>query len=505
MTGSHVPAPGTSQAEATARVHGLPLNQRLEVLAPGEVERVHDATLTVLERVGVEVRSGEMVARLGRAGAVVDHDTRRVRFPRPVVEETLTLPPRDLLFAGRDPACDLVLDGSHGYLSVDGNAAEILDHTTGERRPSTKVDLAMLTRVADALPQIGLLWQPVAARDTPLVAQPLHELHAQFANTTKHIQLMTAALPQQAEGAVEIARIVAGGEAELRARPILSAFQTSLSPLTYDGPPLEAAAVYGGAGVPCGFVAMPISCATAPATRSASLVQSNAEVLAGIVSLQLLVPGAPTFYGACGTVMDLRGGAAACGGPEDLLFQLASAQLARRYGVPSNIGTFATGAKSPDWQAGAENGLSVIASWLGGAEMLCGAGLLYGARVYSGVELLLDAELFDLVRSMAEGFTIDAEDLGVEVIEEVGPGGHYLAQAHTLRNMRRLWQPRFFGRDVWEDWEAAGGPEPRDRARERLERIQEDHVPTPLPGGVEERIVEVIREHERKAEGAEDG
>jgi trimethylamine--corrinoid protein Co-methyltransferase len=494
----------TGQAPAP-RIHPLPLTHRVEVLPEDAVERIHEGTLTVLERVGIEVRSAEMIARLERAGAVADADASRVRFPRTVVEEALALPPRDLLFAGRDRACDLVLDGSNGYLAVDGNAAEIVDHETGERRASTKADLALVTRVADALPQIGFQWQAVAARDTPLAAQPLHELHAQFTNTTKHLQLMTAALPHQAEGAVEIAAIVAGGEDALRARPILSAFQTSLSPLTYDGPPLEAAAVYGAAGVPCGFVAMPISCATAPSTRAASLVQSNAEVLAGIVSLQLLVPGAPTFYGACGTVMDLRSGAAACGGPEDLLYQLASAQLARRYGVPSNIGTFATGAKSPDWQAGAENGLSVLASWLGGAEMLCGAGLLYGARVYSAVELLLDAELFELVRSMAEGFTIDDEDLGLEVIEEVGPGGHYLAQPHTLRNMRRMWQPRYFGRDMWEDWEAAGRPEPHERARERLLRILEEHTPSPLPDGVEDRILEVISEHERKSEGAHDG
>jgi len=378
-----------------------------------------------------------------------------------------------------------------------------LDLGTGERRASTKADLAQVSRVADALPEIGFLWQPVAARDTPLPVQPLHELHAQYTNTTKHIQLMTAALPEQARGAVEIATIVAGGASELRERPVLSSFQTSLSPLTYDGPPLEAAAIYAEAGVPAGFVAMPISCATAPATRAAALVQSNAEILAGIVSLQLLVPGAPTFYGACGTVMDLRTGAASCGGPEDLLFQMAGAQLARRYGVPSNIGTFATGAKSPDWQAGLENGLSILASWLGGADMLCGAGLLYGARVYSIIELLLDAEIFSLVRSMSEGVADTDEDLAVEVIDEVGPGGHYLAQPHTLRHMREQWQPRFFGLDPWEHWEAAGRPEPRDRARERALAILAEHEPTPLQDGAEDAILGVIASHERQMEGAD--
>lgn len=490
------PAADPAASASTTRVEDLPL-RHLDVLPSGTLERIHQATLRVLEGVGVEVRSEALVRRLTDAGANGDPAGRRVRFAPELVDEAIARAPRSLLLAARDPGCDLVLDGSKGYLAVDGCAAEILDLETGDRRASTKRDLEQISRVADALPQIGFLWQGVAARDTPLPVQPLHELHAQFTNTSKHIQLMTAALPEQARSAVEIAAIVAGGEDELRARPALSAFQTSLSPLTYDGPPLEAAVIYAEAGVPSGFVTMPISCATAPATRAGALVQANAEVLAGIVSLQLLVPGAPTFYGACGTVMDLRTGAAACGGPEDLLFQMAGAQLARGYGLPASIGTNATGSKSADWQGGIENALSVIASWLGGADMLCGAGLLYGARTFSLTELLLDAELFALVRSMSNGVADADEHLAVDVIGEVGPGGHFLAQPHTLRHMRAQWQPRYFDRDAWEDWEAAGRPDPQDRAREAAERIMTEHQPMPLPDGVEDRIREVIARHER--------
>jgi trimethylamine--corrinoid protein Co-methyltransferase len=475
----------------------FPLTQRLEVLPERTIDRIHEGTLRILDRVGVEVRSGAMIDRLERAGARADRDAGRVRFPREVVEQALALAPSSYVLAGRDPVCDLHIDGTHGHLSVDGNAAEIIDLETGERRPSTKADLAQVSRVADALPQISFLWQAVTARDVPIEVEPLHELHAQLTNTSKHIQLMTAVQPQQARAAVEIARIAAGGERELRERPLLSAFQTSLSPLTYDGPPLEAAAIYAEAGVPCGFVAMPITCATAPATRAGSLVSSNAEVLAGIVALQLLVPGAKTFYGACGTVMDLRSGAATCGGPEDLLYQMASAQLARRYRVPANIGTFATGSKLPDWQAGVENGLSVVASWLGGADMFGGAGLLYGARVYSIVELLLDCELFDLARGLSGGIVVDDEDLALEVIEAVGPAGHFLAEPHTLRNMRRRWHGNLMGTETWEEWEALGRPEPRDRARERARQLLAEHVPMPLPSGAEECILEVIEAHDR--------
>ena len=167
---------------------------------------------------------------------------------------------------------------------------------------------------------------------------------------------------------------------------------------------------------------MPISCATAPATAGGLLVQSNAEVLAGIVALQLLVPGAATFYGCCATAMDLRSGAAACGGPEDLFLQMAAAQLARRYGVPSSIGTFATGAKRADWQAGLENGLSGLASCLAGADLLCGAGLLFGARVFSPEEMVMDCEIFSLLRHLVTPAAMKIEDSIIDVIAEVGPG-----------------------------------------------------------------------------------
>src|SRR5581483_11441383 len=469
----------------------------VRVLSPGELERIHDATLRVLERVGIEVRSQGVLARLAAAGADVDAGAGRVRFPRALVEAALREPPRTLLLAGRDAARDLWLDGRHGYLALDGCAAELIDLETGRRRPSTEEDLACITLVADAVPQIGLLWQAVAARDRPVETQPLHELHVQLASSTKHIQLMTAVRPEQARSAVEIARIVAGGEQALRERPVLSAFQCSLSPLTYDGDALESAAVYASAGVPCGFVAMPIACATAPATPAAALVVSNAEVLAGVVALQLLHPGAPTFYGACGTVMDLRTGAAACGGPEDLFFQLASAQLARRYGLPSSIGTFATGAKSPDWQAGAEGGLSVVASWLAGADLLCGAGLLHGARVHSTVEMLLDAELFDLACGLSDRLSADEEDLAIGAILEVGPGGHFLAHPHTRKHMRRRWRSSLFGRETWEEWESSGRPGATDRARERVRQILAEHRPPALPETLDRRIREAIAAHGR--------
>lgn len=484
-------------------IHSLPRTFRLDVLGPDAADKVHQQTLQVLETVGIGVPSARIRSRLAQAGARVDDARARVRFTPARVEQALSRAPSHYVLAGRVPADDLALDGEHGYLSVDGNAAEILDGASGERRPATKEDLARLSRLADALPEIGLLWQGVTARDVPTAVHSLHELHAQLTNTSKHIQMMTAVTERAARGVVEIARAVAGGAEALRRRPLISAFQCSLSPLSYEEGALEAALVYAEAGVPCGFVVMPIACATAPATAGGLLVQSNAEVLAGIVALQMLAPGAPTLYGSCATVMDLRSGAAACGGPEDLFLQMASAQMARRYRIPSIIGTFATGAKLPDWQAGLENGLSGLASCLSGADLLTGAGLLFGARVFSLEEMVLDCEIFSLLRHLVSPATMTLDDAIPEVMASVGPGGHYLGDPHTLAHMRQQWMPRLFDRSSWEEWRAAAQPGPRQAAAERVRALLESHQPVALEEALEKEILRIIDAYARQEESDE--
>lgn len=471
----------------------------LGILPDEALEAIREASIEVLERTGIQVRSERMMKELEKAGAVVDESTERVRFPREVQEGALALIPNDLPLCSREPGLDLVLDGKRGYLGVDGNAAEVMDLETDQRRASRKDDVATASRIADALPQIGYVWQPAVSREMPVPSEPLHNLEANLNNTGKHICMMTAVTPEQAHAASEMAAVAAGGEQIFKERPIMSAFQCSVSPLVYDGGPLEAAVAFAEHGVPSGFMVMPILGATSPITRGGTLVVSNAEVIAGVVALQLLSPGARTFYGSCATTIDLRTGAATCGGPEDLLFQMANAQLARSYGLKSMIGTFATGSKTSDWQGGAENGLSGMSSWLSGVDLFSGAGLLFAARVFSHAQLVLDCELFDLIASLSEGVrSWDADALAVDVIDAVGPGTHFLDQDHTLMNMLSVWQSRFFDRGNWEEWEAAGRPIPKQKATQRALELIETHQPHPLPDGASDRIRKIVEDFEKE-------
>ena len=473
-------------------IRSTSLRDPIDVLAPEELTRVHEMTLDVLENTGMKLTSPSVLKRLGEAGAKIDVDEERVWFPPDMVEAALRNVKPELIMGARDPENTFVLDGTRGYLGVDGCAAEILDIDTDDKRPSTKKDLGDVTRLGDALDEIGYIWQPVAARDVPVPVQPLHETEAGLRNTTKHVMQMTSVTADQARGIVEMATAITGSAEQLRKEPIISAFQCSISPLVYDGGPVEAAIVYGEAGVPCGFMVMPITCATAPSSVSGTLVISNTEVIGGVTILKTLVPDAPTFYGSCATCMDLRSGVATCGGPEDIFYQMANAQLARHYGIKSIIGTFATGSKFYDWQGGVENAISGMASCLGGADMFSGAGLLYAARVLSPVEMVLDAETFGIISRFRDGFASEPEDLAVEVIEAVGPGSHFLGTDHTREHFRDFYQSQIFERDPWDVWEAKGRPDPTAAAKEKARDILANHQAEPLADDVSKEIDDIV-------------
>jgi len=430
---------------------------RLELLSADEVRAIHEASLRIMERTGLEMPlSKERQAQACDLGLIVDADTHRVRFPPKVVETALKQAPHGYALCARNPENDLVLDGSRGYLSLDGSGTDVLDLETGEVRPSTKADLEAAARVSDALPQISFLWPAVSARDCIARIQPLYELEALLTQSSKHVQAMTAVDALNARGTVEIAAEVAGGREALRQRPIISSFQCSVSPLAYDASALEAAFVFGEAGIPTGFMNMTIGAGTAPATVAGNAAVANAEVLAGMVLFELFYPGVPTFYGSCATMMELHSGGVTAGGPEDVLLQAVGCQMARFYGVPSGIGTFATGAKTNEWHAGVDNALSGAVSQFAGADMMCGAGLLNGARIFSFEQLKMDCEIYDMLRAVVQGFQVNEETLAVDAIHATGPRSHFMKAKHTKAHMREVWQPSVIDRAPWDDGSRKG-------------------------------------------------
>ena len=481
-----------------------PIRPRLrwQALRPDDVTRLEQAILRTLADVGVRFPLERALDALERGGCRVDRGSQVARLPEDVVRAALRSAPPAPLLAARDRRCDIVLDGTACHLSNDGCGVRVVDPETGELRPSTRQDVADSARFVDALPQVSFYWGPVVtAEDVPLATRPLHEAEAIFTNTSKHFQAVDVVGEDTARRVVEMARVVAGGDEELRRRPLMSLIACPIDPLGNEAVSLEAALVCAEAGVPVGFLSLTLACASAPATPAGNLVVNMAAVLAGIVLLQLTYPGAPVFLAGAPSVMDLKTGGYTGGSPEDYVLAAAATQLAHHFGFAMNMGTMASGAKEPGWQAAVDDALSTLASVSAGAEMMSGCGLLDGSKTLSYAHLLLEAEVYGIVQKVAAGIEVSDETLALDVIKRVGHNGTYLAEKHTRAHMGDIWQPGVWDRTPYDAWLAAGRKGALEDAEEKARAILRTHAPDPLPAGVRAELRRLVAAADAESAG----
>lgn len=471
---------------------------KLEILSKDEVQRIHTATLDVIEQTGVRFPSNKALDIWQAHGAQVDRSTGIVKAPGALIEQALKSAPPAYTLAAREAAQDLPLDGNHVYVATDGCGVEVLDIHSGERRRSRLQDVADIARVADALEEIAFHWVAVSAQDCPPQTRGLHELRAIWQNSTKHAQTESVYNEQEALAAVEMAAAIAGGRQALRERPPLSLMQCSAPPLGHDGGSLDATLVGAEAGLPVGFMTMASCLTTGPATLAGTLLVGNAEVIAATALIQLAYPGAPVFYAAAQTASDLRSGAYTGGGPEDYLFGAATNVLADFYNIPLSMGSFATGAKQPDWQAGIDNSLSTFMASVVMSDMLLGVGLLHGSRIWSYPQMLMDCEIFSIIHKMMQGIVVDDETLALDAIQAVGPGGNFLSQKHTRKHMREMYLPRYMDRRPYNAWEEKQDGA-QDWALAEARRLLAEHQPKELDPQLDKELQRIIVAAERAA------
>jgi trimethylamine--corrinoid protein Co-methyltransferase len=470
---------------------------RLEILTPQEVKKIHDATLWIIEKVGVRFPSQRALEIWSAHGAEVDHARMVVRAKGELIEKALKTCPPAYSLAARDPQQDLPLDGNHVFVGTDGCGVEVIDIQTGERRVSRLQDVRDIARIADATEQVGFHWVPVSAQDVPPETRGLHEIKAIWENSSKHVQTESVYNEREARAAVEMAALIAGGKEQLRKRPVLSLMQCSAPPLGHDGGSMDAALVGAEYGLPTGFMTMAANLTTGPATLAGNLAVGNAEVISGTALLQLAFPGAPVFYAAAQTASDLRTGSYTGGGPEDFLYGAATNVLSDYYNIPLSMGSFATGAKEPNWQAGIENSLSTFMASIVMSDMLLGVGFLHGSRIWSYAEMMMDCEIFSIIQKTMQGIVVDDETLALDTIAAVGPGGNFLKQKHTLKHMRDVFLPQFMDRRPFNEWEARQD-DARDWALAKARTTLEKHQPDPLDEKISAEMAKIISALEKK-------
>ena len=240
----------------------------------------------------------------------------------------------------------------------------VIDPESGRLRASTKGDVADSARFVDAVPQVSFYWGPVVtAEDVPLATRPLHELEAIFANTSKHFQAVDVVGADMTRRAVEMARVVAGGSDELRRRPIMSLIACPIDPLGNEAVSLEAALVAAEAGVPVGFLSLTLACASAPATMAGNLVVNLAGVIAGLVLAAARLSRAhPCSWPARRASWTSRPVATRAAAPRTTSWLPPPPRWPTTMGFAMNMGTMASGAKEPGWQAAVDDALSTLAS-----------------------------------------------------------------------------------------------------------------------------------------------
>jgi trimethylamine--corrinoid protein Co-methyltransferase len=429
--------------------------------------------LSAPSRLALRIMSDEDVARLHRAALQLLGDEGAA-----AAEEAAALAPASVVLAGRDREYDLLWDGSHSWLAAGGPAELLRPRAGGAPCVATGAELDQACRLADALPDVGLVVCPLV-RTGDLTT--LGELRCCLAATRKHVQLATLRSAAQAEHAVRMARAIASASASMATRPPISLFAES------DG--LAAGLVFARAGLPVGLVLDVDGGPRDAADLAGALVRHHAGVLAGCCAVQAQTPGAPFFYVVPGAREGL-----VTPGPEAVLFALGAMQLAAHVGLPVSVGALATGAGESDWQSCTDNAFGVLGALAAHGGMVLGAGSLSGGRVLSLQQLVMDAEIFSWSARIAAGVRVDQDTLALEAIKQVGIGGNYLGQGHTRQYMRQVWRPRLLDRSMWDAWVASGREGAFEKASSYVEQLLGAREGVPLDDVTNDALEDIVAE-----------
>ncbi len=471
----------------TPPIEPLRTNFQLRLLDEEQLDLFQEATLTILEQTGVQFPSEQALAILADHGAQVDHKTQVVKFPRQLVYSALGHAPRYYCMGARLPEFDLHLQEGVTYFTTDGCGHETIDFETGERRPSCKSDVAMTARISDYLSSVAFYWPMVSAQDFGKTS-PLHELDASWNNSVKHVQSETLMGAAECRYAVEMATVIRGDKEKLRQRPPLSLCLCTIAPLMQDKEGIEGALVLAEAGIPVGFLAMPTLGTTAPATLAGALAMADAENISAAVLIQLAYPGAPVYHSVMHAWADPRS-AAYVGYPLDGRARYAHVEIAHHWGLPAFAGAYGTHSSQADsWQAAAEVALDPFLVGLAGAEIVTGIGLRDTYTLLIPEAIIYDDDLYHRARYDLLDLEVSAETLAVDVIDAVGPGGHFLSQKHTRTHMRSAMQ-----RAITQQLDESGKyRELHEVARQRIAWILENHHPEPLEAAQQAELGRIL-------------
>ena len=465
---------------------------KLEFLTRDQIERIHFYSLRILEEVGVLVHENEFLKFLADNGASIDFDAKRAKMPSSLVEECIKKAPKHLKLHARDPKNNLELEEGKIYAHPAGGAANVIDLDSSTVRSSTLNDVENLTRLVDYLPNIHSQTMIVYPSDVPERLRDIYSVEATIRNTGKNFDA-TPFTDESFQFIIEMIEAVAGKE-KLEKNPIATCSASPTSPLQFSREVTKIMTRAAKHNLPIAVLPCPLAGASSPVTLAGTLIQQNAEMLAGLAMVQLLNPGNPVEYSPRCIPLNMSTGQA-CDGIESAMMSVGCVQIAKYYDLPSDVYGLDTDSKILDEQVAFEKASEGLLPALSGANVLSGAGSIEGGITVSYEQLVIDDEIFGMIFRAVRGIDFDEEKLAVDVITKVAKeSSNFLQQKHTLQHFRsEYFFPKLANRASRSQWEKTGSKNIVEVAREKVRKILAEHKPPQLEEDVKKKLEAILK------------
>jgi trimethylamine---corrinoid protein Co-methyltransferase len=464
---------------------------RLQVINEDQIGQIHAATLDVLERTGIKITHPRALEVLSGAGARVRGD--RVKIPCFLVEEAIRKAPSRIVLGTRTGKRTVFLERDKSFFGPSLDCVDYMDPETHTRSRFTSEHVKVTAALCDGLPHFQWCMTIGMADDVP--AQIADRVIAR--NVMEFCEKPLVFCCKDANSVRDIyamALLLCGGKENFDQAPYVVQYTEPISPLVYFDPAVDKLIFCAEQGIPLINFPAPQCCGSSPATFAGAIVQASAESLSGLVLHQLVNPGAPFIYGAFATIMDMRTTIFSYGAIEMSLMTSALAQMAQHYQLPFFGTAGATDAKFCDAQAGAEAAWQCLAAAAAGSGLVhdCSSWMDHGSLA-SPEFMVLVHDIVDSIQHFMEGIEVSEKTLALDLIHTVGPGGHYLQEAHTMQYFRKIKYSDIFERMMVAQWEEAGSKRFEQRLQQKtIEKMK--HRPEPLAG-------ELIKELGRMQKG----
>lgn len=449
------------------------------ILNPAKIERIHDASVYLMEKVGLRVGGTRGLELFKKAGCEVTSEN-LVKIPRSLLDWALKTAPKTLTLYNRsgEPAMTITADNPV-YFGTHADQLEFVDPTTGKVRDFLKSDTATMCKLADALPNIHFVLSVGMSKDV----RPEIQTQISFIETLKHFSKTVNFSTNDIESlqeVIDIAAVVAGGHKQLQEKPFIFNYCEPIPPLTHPEESTEKLIISAENRIPVVYMPYCMMGGTAPMSFAATLAQCNAEALSGLVLHQLASEGAPFIYGAMPSVMDMKTTIGSYGAVEFHLLVAAASQLVAHYGLPFYGTAGCTDAKTLDHQAVAESTMEIFSTLLSQANLIHDVGVSDHCNSVNPKLVVLCDEIIEMLKHYTQGVDVDDDSLCLDMIEKVGPAGAYLSAPHTMKNFRSVFYPTLFSRKM----NNPDASEVDGAIQARIEDIMANHRVPPLNDAV---------------------